>query len=248
MEIRRLLRIGNTPLGLLDHADATIRIAKVRAKGTTWGKWKVRLFKAGKIADALKWESNRLIEVKPEWAMYDIEPMLNITCNGDDGPWHGTPDGDRPTEGFFMNPDPESDEYKKAMQGKYCKGKMHPRSRKFRKMWYRRNGGAYLVYSKGMPVDTVIGHTITEGEEGDTRVRIYNSGDAWLIRSMKTLIKPRKILGMNFPGLYFKSRVGFEVDNVFSGPITPQMWFPIANHELLAPVTWHRVPTFIPKL
>ena len=42
--------------------------------------------------------------------------------------------------------------------------------------------------------------------------------------------------------MLFRSRKGYEIDNVFSGDYTPQMWFPIPGYQLRAPVTWSVLP------
>ena len=79
-------------------------------------------------------------------------------------------------------------------------------------------------------------HTVEPGEpeqeQGNTTVTVCRSGGAWLIQSR------RKVLGK----LHIKTRVGFEVDNVFCGDYDPQMWYPIDGYELRAPATWSVLP------
>lgn len=233
MDIHKLLQIAKVPTDLHSVAEDAIELADRRSDGLFWYKLKTRLFYNKKIAKKLSWSNNRLIEVCPDWADMDIAPMLNITCNGDDGSWEDTPEGGRPIEAFYTNPDPSSSEYYQALHSKYAKGKYHPRSEKFRAMWYRRNGGEFKAYRLGVPVDTATGNIIYEGSKDNWQVKVYNSGDAWLI-------KAKRKIGF----FYLNYRVGFETDNVFSGPLAPQMWYPIPGYELLAPVTWSILPSF----
>ena len=234
MNLSRYLTIAGVPPTLHTVAIDCIDYANEQSNGLFLAKLKTRLFKAGKIAKAMSWEHNRLIEARPDWAKHDIAPMLNITANGDNGPWYSTPDGDRPYEAFWTNPDPASEEYAQAVAACYwCEGE-HPRSLKARKAWYRRNGGEYFAWSRGLLVDPVNGHQVWRGSEGKYSVTVVRSGDAWLLKVT------RKLIGK----LYLKTRVGFEVDNVFSGPLTPQMWFPIPGYELRAPATWSVLPAW----
>ena len=229
------LRLAGVPEHLHQQAEACLVEAEKRSRGLTLAKWKTRLFKAGKIASLMSWETNRLIEVKPEWASMDIAPMLNITANGDNGPWVETPDGWRPDLHKCLNPDPESEDYKEAVASCYwCPGS-HPRSTKARKAWYRRNGGEYLAWELGMPV----GETATHWGYVDDKLKVdvINSGAAWIVNAK------RKVLGK----LWVSYRCGFEVDNVFQrsifdGTSIVQAWFPIPSHELRAPVTWSILP------
>jgi len=230
MNLSRLLTIAGVPATLHVEAIDCIELADEVSDGLLAAKLKIRLFQAGAIAKAMKWEHNRLIEARPDWADRDIAPMLNITANGDNGPWIDTPEGGRPLEAFWLNPDPSSEEYARAVDACYwCKG-VHPRSEKARKAWYRRNGGEYLAWSRGMAVDD--GYQLWTGTRDKLTVTVVRSGGAWLLKVT------RKLIGK----LSIKTRVGFEVDNVFSGPLAPQMWYPIAGHELRAPVTWSVLP------
>ena len=231
------LRLAGVPEHLHQHADACLVEAEKRSRGLTWAKWKTRLFKAGKIASLMSWETNRLIEVKPEWASMDIAPMLNITANGDNGPWVETPEGGRPNPHKWLNTDPESEDYKEAVASCYwCPGS-HPRSTKARKAWYRRNGGEYLAWELGMPV----GESATHWGYVDDKmtVDVINSGAAWIVNAK------RKVLGK----LWISYRCGFEVDivyqrSIFDGNSIVQAWFPVPGYELRAPVTWAIVPTW----
>ena len=37
-----------------------------------------------------------------------------------------------------------------------------------------------------------------------------------------------------------EARIGYEIDNLWNG--TEQAWYPIAGHELRAPLTWSALP------
>ena len=231
------LALAGVPEGLHAQVIDCMAEAKQRSAGLTWAKWRTRLFRAGKIAKAMPWEANRLIDVRPDWADSDIAPMLNITANGDNGPWRETPDGGRPNPDKWLNPDPASEEYQQAVDACYwCKG-AHPRSTKARKAWYRRNGGEYRAWRLGMPVGQDAQHWNYVSDK--LVVEVMRSGDAWIINAR------RKLLGK----LWASYRIGFEVDNVyqrsiFDGVTIVLAWYPIAGHELRAPVTWSVVPSW----
>ncbi|GAD20974.1 hypothetical protein [Acidovorax sp. MR-S7] len=227
MNIIKLLTIAGVPVTLHAQAIECIEEADDRSDGLLWAKLRTRTFRAGKIADALDWEHDRLIQARPDWADDDIAPMLNITANGDNGPWEfpgGKVESGRPIGHFWTEPD--------DVQHCYWAPGHHPRSHAARKAWYRRNGGEFRAWRLGMPIDPANMYQRWHGSEGRLSVTVYRSGDAWL------LLTTRQILGK----LHIKTRKGFEVDNVFSGPVTPQMWFPIPGYELRAPVTWSVLP------
>lgn len=235
MNVARLLTIAGVPPTLHAQAAACIDLADKRSRGLLWRKLQTRWFRAGRIARAMQWQHNRLTDARPDWADDDIAPMLNITGHGDNGPWRETPEGGRPYQDYWLNPDPTSDEYKLAVSRCYwCPGQ-HPRSTKARAAWYRRNGGEYRAWARGMPVDTQAGLATWNGAQGKTRVTVCRSGDAWLIKVR------RRVLGK----LYIATRVGFEVDNVFQsveGRPPAQVWYPLPGVELRAPVTWSVLP------
>lgn len=236
MNIARLLAIAGVPPHLHPEAVACIELADQRSRGLLWHKIKARFFRAGKIAKAMQWHHHRLTDARPEWADWDIAPMLNITGHGDNGPWIFPEGGDistgRPIQDYWLDPDPQSADYQEAVAKCYwCPGH-HPRSAKARKAWYRRNAGEYRAWRLGLPVNTATKLAVWTGEQGSTTVTVCRSGGAWLIKSS------RKVLGK----LYIKTRVGFEVDNVFSGQYDPQMWYPLPGIELRAPVTWSVMP------
>lgn len=189
--------------------------ARVSAEGLFWAKWKVRIFRAGKIADILKWNDERLLDVRPDLAHWDIAPMLNITAHGDNVPWpHGMP-----AAGQWLNDEPESTEFKAAVAANYwCKGE-HPRSKKSRKAWYRRNAGEYRAWSRGCPVPDL--SRFREWSGGGVTVK--NCGDAWEVSYTKLKI--------------FRVRRGYEIGNLVT-PAGLQAWYPIPGAELRAPVTW----------
>ena len=231
-QLTEYLTLAGVPDGLHAQVIDCMSEARKRSAGLTWAKWRTRLLKAGRIAKAMPWEANRLIDVRPDWADCDIAPMLNITGHGDNGDWVDTPDGGRPDPDRWLNQDPASEDYQEAVAKCYwCPGH-HPRSEKARRAWYRRNAGEYRAWRLGLPVDTTTKLAVWTGEQGNTTVTVCRSGGAWLIKSR------RKVLGK----LHIKTRVGFEVDNVFSGVYDPQMWYPLPGVELRAPVTWSVMP------
>src|SRR5690606_33688448 len=87
MSFGEYLQIAGIPPELHQAATECLDHAKVRAKGLLWHKAKVRLLRAGKIARAMPWEAERLLDVRPEWARWDVAPMRNITGHGDNVPW-----------------------------------------------------------------------------------------------------------------------------------------------------------------
>ena len=225
MDLESLLTQAGVPARLLPDALASLEMARARSRGLLWSKWKVRLFKAGKIARLLPWSAERLIDVRPDLADWDIAPAVNITAHGDNAGWVMTPDGYRPAPGRWMSQDPESEEYKQAVAANYwCEGE-HPRSTKSRKAWYRRNAGEYRAWRLGAPVD--LDDVQTWHANG---VTVYQCGAAWEI------VAQDKWLGI----IPVRVRVGFEIDNLFQGGV--QAWYPIAGHELRAPLTWSVLP------
>lgn len=226
--VANLLTIAGVDGSLHAEAIEFLGEAKRRASGLTWRKWWTRLFNAGEIADLLEWSDERLIDVDPSLRDWDIAPMINITAHGDNAPW--APNG-RPVSGAWLNPDPESEEYKAAVASNYwCKGE-HPRSHASRKAWYRRNAGEFRAWELGEPVDLDEGVLVWEGYRGKTEVMVMRCGSAWLIKSTRTLFGPLRI----------KSRMGFEIDNVVT-QYGVQGWYPIAGYSLRAPVTWSVLP------
>lgn len=230
-DLERYLELCGVPMELRTQAIESVKLAKDRSKGLLFFKLKARFLKAGSNAKKIKWENNRLIEVAPDLADYDIAPMLNITANGDNGPWTETPEGGRPLENFYTEIDPNS--YKQAVDSCYwCKGQ-HPRSDKARKAWYKRNSGEYRAWRLGEPVESNNRAPNQYSYFSDKlNIQIMEHSGVWIVLVEKKLIGS---LGLAY-------RVGFEIDNVFCGDYAPQMWYPIEGYELKAPVTWSVLP------
>lgn len=224
------IALAGVPEPLHSEAIASLNAADFKRTGLTWEKWRVRLFKAGKIADLLDWNDERLCIKHPELCDWDIAPVVNVTAHGDNGPWEI--DGSRPKANYWRSQDPESNEYQTAVASNYwCKG-THPRSKESRRAWYRRNSGEYKAWRLGAEIDPANGFEIWRGEIGKTRVIVWQCSGAWLIKTSTRLIGP----------LCINARAGYEIDNVFSGDYTAQMWWPIDGYALRAPVTWSTLP------
>lgn len=225
MNLLKLLTTAGVPAHLHPEAIASLQDAERRARGLLWHKLKVRYLRASEIAGLLPWEAERLIDVRPDLADWDVAPMVNITAQGDNAPWVMTPDGYRPAPGRWMSQDPESEEYKQAVAANYwCEGE-HPRSTKSRKAWYRRNAGEYRAWRLGAPVD--IDDVQAWYANG---VTVYQCGAAWEI------VAQDKWLGI----IPVRVRIGYEIDNLFQNGV--QAWYPIAGHDLRAPVSWSVLP------
>ena len=212
--------------GVPDHYHPTaleaLEGARERAQGLTWAKWRVRLFKAGKIARLLPWSAERLVDVRPDLADWDIAPMVNITAHGDNVPWVDTPEGGRPAPGQWLDPADAQ-----AVAANYWLPGTHPRSTESRKAWYRRNAGEYRAWRLGVPVDLTTGVQVWRGN-GST---VYRCGDAWqVIAQDKFLFIPAVV------------RVGYEISNLWRESDGAQLWFPIPGADLRAPVTWSVLP------
>ena len=214
------------------HAQALASVASAQAacQGLLWHKLKARWFKAGKIAEALAWEDERLCQVRPDLARLDIAPVINVTAHGDNGPW--TPDGSRPLSNYWRNSDPASAEYAEAVAANYWLPGAHPRSKESRKAWYRRNAGEYEAWARGAVIDPANGFEIWRGSDGKNSAVAWRCCGAWLVKTSTRLLGP----------LHINGRHGYEIDNVFSGDYTAQMWWPIDGYALRAPVTWSTLP------
>ena len=227
MKVAKYLNAAGVPEALHAQAIACLREADRLSDGLTWAKWKVRLFKAGKISKLIPWDAERLIAVRPDLKDWDIAPAINITAHGDNVPWVLTADGGRPVPNVWLNQDPESEEYKQAVASNYwCKGE-HPRSEKSRKAWYHRNAGEYAAWERGVPVNVA---DWTKPWVGDG-VTVRRNGSAWQI------VAKDKWLGF----IPVKVRIGFEIDNVFTDK-GEQAWYPLPGYDLRAPVTWSVIP------
>lgn len=234
MDYVKYLTLAGVPEELHAQAVESLEQARKASRWLTVRKWRVRLFKAGWIADQLEWADNRLIDAHPDKLDWDIAPVLNVTAQGDNGPWIDTQEGGRPTQDFWLNDDPASTEYQQAVESCYwCKG-AHPRSKKARKAWYRRNAGEGLAFRLGQVVDPDE-IKIWRGTKGRTSVVAYKSGKVWQLRIYTKLI-----------GFSWLRRIGCEVDNVFCGEHAPRMWYPLPGGELRAPASWTSLPTTAP--
>lgn len=221
MNILKMLETAGVHPLMLPEALEVLETARQRARGLTWAKWKVRLFKAGKIAAAMEWGDERYLgKGDPNW---DIAPMLNITGHGDNVPW---PDG-RPAPGAWLNADPESEEFRQAVASNYWLPGTHPRSKESRKAWYRRNAGEYRAWLLGAAVDPT--KLVHKWESDGVSARRHNG--AWQLVATVPFFGPIKL----------KIRIGYEIDNVLRDDGT-QLWYPIPGHALQAPVTWSVLP------
>lgn len=229
MDYRKYFNLVGVPAELHDAAIASLESAKSRSKGLLWFKIKARLFKAKELASYIPWEAERLCEIKPELADYDIAPMINITAHGDNVPWVTTSQGVRPAPGQWMNKDPESPEYKQAVGANYWLKGTHPRSPESRVAWYKRNAGEYRAWRLGEKVDFARDGIKIWEKDG---VRVLNSGTAWFI-----LVKTKLIGKLNW-----QTRLGYEIDNLWSASANIQGWYPIFGHDLKAPVTNSSIP------
>lgn len=229
MNVEKLLKKAGVPAELLPEAIACLRKADHDSNGLMWAKWRVRLFKAGQIAKQLSWERERLIDVRPDLADWDIAPMLNITAHGDNLPWN--PATGRPEPGQWLDANPESMEYQAAVKDCYWSRGNHPRSKKARKDWYRRNAGEYRAWRLGIPVSAAM--PVEQWSAGG--VTVLHCGTAWQLKSFKKLVA----------GFGLKTRIGYEIDNVFKNGV--QQWYPIPDHDLRAPLTWSVLPGFRKK-
>lgn len=227
--MKKYLIAAGVPEHLHTQALASLESARTRAKGLLWHKAKVRFLRAGEIAKLIPWEAERLLDVRPDLASWDIAPMVNITAHGDNLPRPLTPTGRFPAPGIWLDKNPDSAEYAQAVEANYwCKGE-HPRSQKSRKAWYRRNGGEYEAWSRGVPVSPER-PTVWAHKDGRMTVGVSCIGDAWLLRVER-----------NYGPLTLRMRLGYEIDNVMWA-VGVQSWYPIPGHELRAPVTWSTTP------
>lgn len=215
------LEVAGVPPHLHPQALECLALAEQRARGLLAHKLKVRLLRAPRIARAMPWDAERLLDVRPEWADDDIAPMRNITGHGDNIPWGH----DGPITGAWLHPDTDA----QARQACYwCEGE-HPRSRKARAAWYRRNGGEYRAWRLGQEVDTARPLEQWVGEQGRLTVRALHLDGVWLV------ISQRRCGPVTLHG-----RHGFEIDNAMG-------WVPLPGHALRAPVAWSTVPRLSAK-
>lgn len=219
--INKALR--QVPAELHDQARTSLAQAKARAKGLTLFKLRARWLKGKALADRLAWRDERLLDVAPELAAYDIEPMVNVTAHGDNAPWD--PATGRPAPGQWLDTDQASEQYRAAVAANYWLKGTHPRSGKSRRAWYRRNAGAYTAWERGAPM---VGDLHIWG----SKLQVIRKGEAWQIKG--------KVFGV------LKVSLGYEIANVYeckkADSIGVQKWYPIDGHELRAPVSWSILP------
>lgn len=230
MNITKLLQLAGVPAELHAEALACFAQAKLDHPSHLRKHW-IRLTKAGKIADMLGWETNRLIEVRPDLLDLDIAPVLNVTAHGDNGPWVETPEGGRPNPDAWLNKNPESDEYKQAVASNYwCPGE-HPRTCKSHKAQYRRNGGEGQAWRFGKSIDP----SLPLQEWTANGITVLKCASVW--QAYGTL----RILGP----LRWKFDVGYEIGNAFAklAGRWVQSWYPLPGYELRACVCWVVYPT-----
>ena len=216
--MQNILTLAKVPPELHAEALAALSKAESASKGLTKAKIKTRLLMAGKIAKVLPWDAERLRDVKPEWADHDVAPMRSITAQGDNPPWQETPEGGRPVENHWLNPDP-------ATTREAPKRARHSTDAMAASTLL---GGEHLAWRRGEPIDTANPVQEWVGTQGKLQVNVVRSGNAWIIKKRKRLISKLVLTG----------RYGFEADNVFCGPGRTQAWFPIEGVELRAPATW----------
>lgn len=234
--MKELLVIAGVPEELHQECLDNLKIAEERSRGMTWHKFKVKILNAGKLAKKLKWEDNRLIYVDSSLEDQDVAPMKNITANGDNGVWVETPEGGRPIEDYWLDKDPNSEEYKFAVSKNYwCPGE-HPRSEKSRKAWYRRNGGEFLAWKKGWPLADITSFKSWSGKKGNIEVTVDVCDGGWMISSSKT-----------YGPIVLQGQYGFEVGNIYHprpNNQRVQAWYPLDGYELKATITWSTIPRF----
>ena len=63
--IKKYLLAAGVPSELHDQAISCIGLAKERAKGLVWIKWKTRLFHTKMVSEIIPWEAERLIDIRP---------------------------------------------------------------------------------------------------------------------------------------------------------------------------------------
>lgn len=226
MNYSKYLERAGVPANLHPEAILSLEEAHASSSGLTWSKWRVRLFKNKKIAELLDWEDERLCIKYPALAEWDIAPMLNITAHGDNVPWD--PKLNKPTEGQWLDKDPNSPNYKSAVASNYWLEGTHPRSKESRAAWYRRNAGEFKAWSLGKEVDLTYGVSVWR----KNGVTVYNCGDAWQV------LASDKFLGI----VPLAVRIGYEISNLWIESSNTQAWYPVPGYPLKAPVTWSVIP------
>lgn len=239
-EFETYLKVADVPELLWSEAIDCLEGAYADSGGTfgslLFKKFKARLFLTKKIADAIPWEGDRLLDYKPEWKDWDIAPMKNITANGDNGGWEETPEGERPIPHYWDNPDPKSEDYKLAVSRNYWLPGHHPREHASRVAWYKRNAGEFYAWSLGKKVGLPENVQVWSGENKKLKVTIKRSGGAWEFLVVKKV-------------LFWKLNIsaGYEISNIFhtrpDGSMV-QGWYPLDGYDLRATLVWAKIPSF----
>ena len=202
--------------------------ARAAAKGTTWRKWYTRLFKAGKLAKVVcDNNATRASAVDPKYADDDVEHVSNINAYGDNDNWDeatGLPKDRNVRAAEPTQFDIDRNYWAKGLwAGDYAAVKA----------WYRRNGGAGLVYRLGAPVARSDARARYVGQSGRWTVEVLTRGPAALLVASYRLAF----------GFSLKVRSGYEIDNVFDHNTNTQNWYPLPGYSLNAPVTHTILPT-----
>ena len=220
----KALEIAGVPVEKHPWIASQQKQAKKAAKGMLWHKIKARLWYGPRAAAKLPWDAERLPEDQRQW---DIAPVLNVTANGDSIPWEVVDGVSKPRSEYWLNPDPKSAEYHEAINANYWKPGHHPRSRKARKAWYRRNGGEYAAWRRGKELYTP-GVSVWNGERGRVRVTVVGTSNVYLIHTSTRLVGKLRLIW----------RTGYEVDNVAWRSLDSSGWVPMPGDKHRAPLTW----------
>lgn len=220
MNIKKLLAIADCRH---DSILATLEAAKEASRGTLTHKINARYFKAAKLA-RLVVNNNvaRASDADSDYRAYDVERLKNINAFGDNDDWD--PVTLRPINRNLLDGSPQLQ--KDVDRTYWCKGTWAG-AYKAVKAWYRRNGGAGLVYDRGVVVGPSDPTARYVGQSGRWSVEV-------LVRGNASILIARYKLAF---GLSLKVRTGYEIDNVFDHATNTQNWYPLDGELLRAPVT-----------
>ena len=229
MNISKMLSKLDAPAEVKEAAHVALSAAVDKSKGLTWHKWKLRLFKAKKLASKLSWESERLIDVDPNLLSSDIAPVINVTAYGDHVVWV---EGVGPVPGTWMNKDPNSEDYKSnlaASKEKGYKHDVHSRTKEWHTWWYRRNAGEGEAWIRGAAVGPMPQRPqVWKGEN----TLLLHSGDAWQLYHFKPWFGKWGLL----------TEIGHEISNVWNFKYDAQGHYPIPGYELRGPLSCTALP------
>ena len=229
--LEKALALAKVPNELWESCKASVQ-QSVKDQSSIIKKQLVRFFFAGWIARQIPWEGERLLDYRPDKAWMDIAYAYNITANGDNGPWvihNGVPQS---RGSFWLDPDPESKEYRHAVSQCYWSPGNHPRSYKARKAWYRRNACEQEANSNGAALDLNL-KLEQWHSDGDEPVSVYRLGDVWQVTAK------RRVIGK----LCVTTYRGYELSNVFTPSGEQSWWFfdgatPMANVCAVSIPSW----------